>query len=120
MTCETNFFPSSDTLIKKLESHCELVLLQADPASEGVCVARSIHAPESDRATLSFSAQSMMQGAPDTLNMMGGLTSAVWSKDLPTCSFDTEISGITCRQATKMKQSRGRGLLVLLYRMLDR
>lgn len=79
--------------------------LHTDPAREGVCAARSINAPVAETTTLSFSAQSIMQGAPETLNMMGGLTSAVWSKDLPTWSLDTEISGITCRKAKKIIMS---------------
>lgn len=119
MTCKANVFPSSDAITKSCRSsHCDLVLLHMDPAREGVCAARSIHSPEAEKATLSFSAQSMMQGAPETLNMMGGLTSAVWSRDLPTCSCDTGISGITCRKAAKIKMSYVLVCMVLACRML--
>ncbi len=57
-----------------------------DPVREGVSAARSVHSDPDERLTLRLSAQSMMQGPPDTLNMMGGLTSATtaWSKDRPT------------------------------------
>lgn len=98
-----------------MSSHCDFVLLHSDPDREGVCAARSIHTPEAERATLSFSAQSIMQGAPERLNTMGGLTSAVWSKDLPTCSFDTEISGITYRRAMKIKMSHNLVQYVLCH-----
>lgn len=90
-----------------------------EPAKEGVSAARSIHDCEAERATLSFSAQSMMQGAPEKLKMMGGLMSAVWSKDLPTCWFDMESSGITWGQAVKLNKPYILAHLVSLYRMLD-
>lgn len=115
----TLVFPHRTTRSCRSNSHCELLLLQEDPAREGVCAARSIHPPEPGTATLSFSAHSMMHGALETLNMMGGLTSTVWSKDLPTCSFDTENSGTTCREAEKMKRSRDLVWLVWLERTLD-
>lgn len=72
-----------------------------DPAREGVCVARSVHSEEeSERLTKRFWAQSIMQGAPETLNMMGGLTSLsiVWSKDRPAGWPDMDVSAITCRE----------------------
>lgn len=82
-------------------SHREFELLHMDPAREGVCAARSVHSEEEpERLTKRFWAQSIMQGAPETLNMMGGLTSVsiVWSKDRPAGWLDMDVSAITCRE----------------------
>lgn len=86
----------------------EFVSLHMDPPNEGVgSAARSIQADELDRLMLRFWAHSMMHGPAGPENTSGGLTSAAtaWSRERPTDWSDTDISEITCKNITSIKNA---------------